>query len=511
MRGCPQCLRQDAEGGSGPAHLHMAMRGHWLVPHVTLCLEHLHPIVPLWRESQPGLRFDSAARLEQISGAILSGEFDTEGRSATDFDLWMDQRLEGAATNTWLDQFPLHAAANFCLMLGNSLLRHYTSAPSAVPAEDRWAIYQMGFEVACEGETAIHAALQGLQDIPGGPQDGARKIFPMLYDRLAYDYAEDPDYALFRDLLRTHMMQTWPLGIGDDLLGVPVTSRRLHSIRTAAQETGIDQRRLRKMLAAQELVPIEGRPDAWEVFDAEAARPVLDEARSLVTAKSFASLIGASRSQFDLLVADGILQPALTDARTNSVWDPQDGRRFLESVFAGAIALRQAQHSWIHISKSAQRLKIRPGKIIELIRAGKLTRIGNHADFDGYKALYVDHNEVTSMLSTNEPPAQSIEIFAKAAGVNQPSRMRRLIVNGHTSATMMRNPKTNAEQKYISPEDAKSFHRTFFTPRTMALAYQRSWQSLLADLRARKVSAFSPDGEDYGSVFLRSEVEAAIT
>ena len=76
---------------------------------------------------------------------------------------------------------------------------------------------------------------------------------------------------------------------------------------------------------------------------------------------------------------------------------------------------------------------------------------------------------------------------------------------------MMRNPKTNAEQKYISPEDARSFHRTFFTPRTMALAYQRSWQSLMADLRAQKVSAFSPDGEDYGSVFLRSEVEAVIS
>ena len=49
------------------------MRGHWLVPHVTLCLEHRHPIVPLWKESKPVLHFDSVRHLASLAPKIMAG------------------------------------------------------------------------------------------------------------------------------------------------------------------------------------------------------------------------------------------------------------------------------------------------------------------------------------------------------------------------------------------------------------------------------------------------------
>jgi hypothetical protein len=68
-------------------------------------------------------------------------------------------------------------------------------------------------------------------------------------------------------------------------------------------------------------------------------------------------------------------------------------------------ALRQAQHGWTHISKSAIYLMIGPERIVRAIQDKRIVQIGNHADFDGYAALYVFHLEVCSILS---PEASAI-------------------------------------------------------------------------------------------------------
>ncbi|WP_144055630.1 hypothetical protein [Octadecabacter antarcticus] len=119
---------------------------------------------------------------------------------------------------------------------------------------NRWAVYQRGFEVASQGEDAIFTALSELQKLPGKSLDYPASIFPVLYDYLAKKYRGNSDYSPFRDLMRRHMLRTWPLGIGNEIFGDPVLKRSLHSVRTAALETGVDQRRLRKMLVTAGLI-----------------------------------------------------------------------------------------------------------------------------------------------------------------------------------------------------------------------------------------------------------------
>lgn len=89
--------------------------------------------------------------------------------------------------------------------------------------------------------------------------------------------------------------------------------------------------------------------------------------------------------------------------------------------------------------------------------------------------------------------------------------MKRLINTGATPATRLRNPKTRAFQLYITVEDAAAFHRRYLTPRTLAQEFGRSWQSLTAELRAKGIQPFSPRGEDYGPLYLRADVVAALS
>jgi hypothetical protein len=376
-------------------------------------------------------------------------------------------------------------------------------------AEDsRHALYDQGFEVAKGGEEAIHRALRRLQNLVETPQDGPKKIYPALYDRLSHDYADDPDYATFRRILRGHMAESWPLGPGDELMGEPVHERRLHSVTTAAQETGVDPRRLRKLLvAAGLLAEDDDLPDSWAVFDAAEAAPILGDLTVLVPAKEFRDILGTTRSQFDLLVADGVLVPALETSETKSVWDPRTGAEFLTGLLRGAVQLRQPQHTWEHISKSAQRLKIGPGVIARAIMDGRLRRVGNLEGRTGYSAVYVDHDEVARLFGSEAPPGHSIETFAKSVGAGPPAGLRRLIIDGHTPATRAINPRTNAEQFYITPADAEAFHAKYFTPRTMANAYRRSWQSLRVELDRHGVTPFKENNREYGRIFARVAVE----
>lgn len=509
MRGCLQCLREDAKKDGA-----MKMRGHWLVPHVSMCLIHNTPLVPLWREANMQSRFDSVPKLAEREADILSGKLDGEGRGPLPFDEWLDARLAGAEfPETWLDKHPLHAACNFCRLLGTARLRLEGIPPSRMTQEDRPILYEMGFQVARHGRAAIIKTFEALQRKPGSPHEGPKAIYPVLYDRLAYDYRDHPDYAPFRALLREHMLATWPLGPGDDLLGEPVRGRRLHSVRTAAQATGVDQRRLRKALAAAHIVPDaeNGLPDAWEVFDAEEVVPILEGLTEMVTAKDMAVLINATRSQFDLLVADGVLVPDLQAADVKTVWHPDQGRRFLESILTGARQLRQAQHGWEHISRSAQRLKTGPGKIISAIRDGRITQVGNRMEREGYAAVHVYHDEVVAALRPDPIDARSIAAFAKAVGIPQPSILKRMIDDGHVGTTRLVNPITKAQQDYFTPADEAAFLAEFATPTMLARERGMSWQKIVRTLRDASVEPVGGRDGPYGNVYRRRDVEANLS
>lgn len=50
------------------------------------------------------------------------------------------------------------------------------------------------------------------------------------------------------------------------------------------------------------------------------------------------------------------------------------------------------------------------------IQSNQLLRVGNHADFDGYAAQYVNHDQVVALLGGEVQDATSIELFAKSVG-----------------------------------------------------------------------------------------------
>lgn len=463
----------------------------------------------LWKEAAPSLRYDTAAQFANISDHILADDVPFKRRNPTTFEVWFDQRLAGQPhATTWLDDHPLHAAAVFCRLLGAALLKLQDLRLSELKPGSDWACYHLGFETARHGEEAILKELRKLNQ-RAEPRLGPKAVFPVLYDRLSREHVQDPDFAVYRDVLARHLLESWPLGPGDDLLGAPVTERKLHSVRTAAGETGIDIQRLRKMLEAANMINAD-LPDNWAVFDAEKARPMMASLLSFMSAREFYEMHHIGRSQFNLLVEDGILQPSLQNAKTKYIWNPRKGRELVDRLLVGAETIQQAQHGWETIGKATQRLQLRPGEIIKAIWDGRIQLVARNVQFDGYASIHVYHDEVAQVLAKEQPSAMSLEMFAKTVGIANPVYLNRLVKHGYVSTSEMRNPRTKALQRYIATIDAFAFHEQFITLRILARTKGETWQSLARKLRDAGVSTFSVDGLDFGPVYLKTEVEAAL-
>lgn len=507
VRGCPICLRTDTLGVDRPLAEAMAIRGHWLPVSAMLCLDHHHPLVPLWKTADVHRRYDVVAQFHGLADRIMSGALDCPQREPRPYDLWLDARLEGLRSGNWLDQFSLYPASHFCELLGRAIYSVKVPKTRARKMEQAWIAFDLGYTFASKGEASVRKALTELQEEAESPSAGPKKIFGDLYDRLAFDLTSN-DYRTFRDLLRDHISTTWPLGPGDEVMGEPVRERRLHSILTAEKATGIDARRLRKLLVEGGWVTsaADSKSNAWALVDAKALEPFLAGLAQKVSALELQAELGMSRSHFELLRKDGYLAPDLDGSDHKPLWDLGAARKFVADLLSGAEPIHSPLHDWCDIPKAAQRLRIRPGKIIALILGRKLARVGRYVGKDQYASILVNLADVERHLQRPEAKGLSIELFAKTIGL-KPAAAGFLVKNGYVSATFGANPKTKVVQRVLSPSDIEAFNRRFIPLRALALAMGMSWQHLRQDLLIACITPFTPDGRDLGAVYLWSEIE----
>ncbi|WP_248410132.1 TniQ family protein [Aliiroseovarius sp. S2029] len=225
VRGCPKCLREDASRSQFETTDGMVMRGDWQFRHVSMCIQHASPLVPLWTAKRLAERYDYAAQLRRIGGSLLNGELDAPNGTITSYDKWVDSRLESGIDKTWLAAHSIDVAAQFCTLLGSELVRRGLAERCGATSIEARAV---GFDVARRGPEAITETLELMSDLATGAHDELRKAFGHLYNWLAHTAAGDPRYDPFRDLMRKVVMDVWPLPAGTRMLGVILPVRNRH-------------------------------------------------------------------------------------------------------------------------------------------------------------------------------------------------------------------------------------------------------------------------------------------
>lgn len=512
MRGCPVCLREDAAGAAGPAHGAMAMRGDWQLREVTLCLRHGHPLVPLWQATDPKDRFDIGARLREIEADILSGALDQPTRASTAYDLWLDRRLEDGSDDTWLKDHPVFAVTTLCRMLGQALLQQDAPEDDSVSGN----IHAAGFAVVVAGEVAIRAALDRIATDATGALDEPGKAFGQLYTKLNRDYLDEPGFEPFRNILRRCIIDNWPIGAGEMVLGDVVPQRRLHSLRTASLETGIGVRVLEQFLIeAGALREHDPRPDNRRLFDAQAQAGLLAEIPTLVGPIAMRNAMGATRMELEALTKAGVLQPRTRVKKVKNPWRISDGVTLVTELSDGATVVEDEDKDWETLLLACRRSGVDLAVLVRAIRDKRLT-VGQRAGEAGFHGIVVPKSEVDVLAAPSRaardevleevPGSMAAAEFGRAIGLRDGGVFQAMIEAGHVSAYQIINPRTGRTQYRMTPGDMAAFHRRFVTLTTLSAETGQHRNTLKGRLATRRITPFSPEGQDFGAVYLRGDV-----
>ncbi len=513
MRGCPVCLREDAMQSDGLTTAAMVMRGDWQMREANICLRHNHLLIKLWTCDNLRERYDIAKRLSEIGIAIHAGKYDLPDVEPTPYDIWLDGRLQDGRDKTWFSGRPLFAATTFCRLLGQAIL-HNKSAEAGVPPG---AHHAAGFEIAKQGE---HAVRETLARIARACDAEPKKAYGSLFVSLNRTYLEEEGFASYRRLLRDVILEHWPVAAGKDLLGAVVEERRLHSLDTASQETGIGPGALEHFLVEAGALPGDDpRAPRRRVFDAKAYADLLSEIPTLVGPIAMREAIGATKMELDAFEKEGLLAPRTRVAKVKNPWRISDGVDFVANLFERATPVAKNDPGWETLLLARKRTKVSLRDQVEAIHDERLT-LGKRAGVPGLHGFVVRKAQVDllrtaqpqneNFAKSGQPWMMSAAEFGRSVGLRDHGNFISLIEAGHTPAVRYMNPETRRLQYWLSAEHIASFHGRFVTLTTLSKETGHHRNTLKSLLEASRVARFAPGDQDFGPVFLREEAIKAL-
>lgn len=401
--------------------------------------------------------------------------------------------------------------------LNEAAERAKTGRPAAFFLDEIDSFYNIN-QSSNGGTEAIRTALDHLASRATGALDEAGKAFGPLYSRLNRDYLNDPGFDLFRNIMRDCILENWPIGPGETVLGQVVAERRLHSVTTAAKEAGIGTKVLEHFLVeAGAIAADDPRPQSRRLFDAKAYAELLVEIPTLVGPIAMRAAMGATRMELIALAAEGLLIPRTRVEKVKNPWRISDGVAFVAALVTGACDVTEDDAEWETLLLACRRSGTPLHELVQAIRVRRLT-VGQQVGVPGFHGIVVPKSEfdviaapfrLTRNIGIEEVSgSMAAAKFGRSVGLRDGGLFQSMIEAGHVPASHIINPRTGRLQYRMTPEDMAAFHRRFVTLTTLSAETGQHRNTLKGLLAAHRISPFAPDGQDFGAVYLRADVAA---
>lgn len=508
VRGCPKCLWEDLTAPDQPLAETMVMRGDWLFREVSICLQHNHPLVALWDVPRSTDRYDIKKQMNFIHEKLLAKSLEQDLVEPSPYDLWLDRRLECGEDSTWLAETPLAAGAIICRYLGRELLR--LRAQGVPPDADLTRVAQNeGFDILSKGPEAFRSALNQLAENADGFLDEPAKAFGKVYTYIANDRPEDTTLDAFRHILRDTILDIWPLGPGDEILGHKLKARKLHSVRSAVKQAGIKPDLMTKILIEHGAVSeTDLRPDSRKTFPAQKFGWLVDAAADLVRPRAMRSILGATQSELAALEEERVLIPFVSDPDVRLRWRRKDGTVLLKKLTASASPIKPDDMDWEGFIQARKRGGFKIAELISFVKRGDLS-VGLRGGEKAFRNIAFPRKELDVIRGARNSLVSglvSVSEFGRSVGLRA-GEIEKLVRAGHVEASTFVHPETGRDQLRMSSVGIAKFHRRFVTISTLARETGKHRNSIRTILRSGRVAPHVSRGESFGNVWLRKSVE----
>ncbi|QFY62693.1 hypothetical protein FZ934_20145 (plasmid) [Rhizobium grahamii] len=287
FRYCPACILDDLENGIGRPLARPYVRPGWTCRALIHCPQHRHPLVeaPSW-DSNDFCRFVDA-NLSLIRSKVQP----LPSLEPIEVDTYIEARIKGARTCSYLDRFEVYVVLDLCEHLGRFVHAH-RRAVTHVPAE-LWTApaREIGFHIASQGEQHLRDTFA---EIIRFKRAGTRSRlgFLSLGDWLRQNSTRE-DFAEILKLFQDVAERNLPFAPGE-ICFVPVRRRYRHTVHSAAAEYGIARDRVIKLL--NESGVLKRRLTGRSCFDISDAHRVLssDLSAAVVSRINAGKQLGAS-------------------------------------------------------------------------------------------------------------------------------------------------------------------------------------------------------------------------
>lgn len=308
---CPQCLLDD---GSPTEWRHRTI---WCFAASQTCLIHRRTLVPLPEAGHDLRELVRQSDLEEMARS-------TAAKDPSALELWLAGRVHRQSDTepAWIASQSMPQILQASLMLG-ALLVHGTEVKvTRLSHQEKHESREVGFSVLSMGEDAIMQTLDEVRTKGGkkAPHAGPLAYYGEFYVWLSRR-VEVNDPGPIRDLLREHILRTTEVGLGEVILGQTITERRFHSVISLSKVTGIDRRRVSRLLEKLGLLP-GGMTDAESgilLFDAEETERIVRAYETAIPLKEVPLYLGASQYQVEMLRKIGILKPLFPPTYRGSI------------------------------------------------------------------------------------------------------------------------------------------------------------------------------------------------
>lgn len=477
LRVCPHCvaqtLRPDDEGIVGQAT--------WHIPFMRQCPQHRIDLCSFERVGFAGSVHDFTKRCLEHRWEIMRAADVATVSAPSVLSKYIEARAMGAPVSDWIDTLECNAAAYFCELLGLLIDRGADVGISALSDGERRQVGDIGYEVASRGPECVVDALEALPRPK--VKSKAQAHLGSLYQWLSRS-ASDKQYDPLKDLVRDYILDTFPIGPGETVLGKLVEHRRVHNLTTFTRNCRSSMKRSREALvAAGFLRPPTNKNDhtVSQVFCAQASQPVLDMLNSGITRRMALKKLHIPRAQFDALLLGRILQPMPGLGEITPYYAKSDIMLLLEKLNQVKI-IDDPPSDLVNIQTACRKLVCGAAEIVDLIMRDQLEVVAQDENAAGYMAVRVSVSELKGKLV-----GVGVEGYTKAKlkqllNINDPA-VKFLIEAGYLNGTASRNPVTRKAATVVLPRNYDLFLERYIPAKHFAELMGTTPRSVIAKMR----------------------------
>lgn len=326
-----------------------------------------------------------------------------------------------------------------------------------------------GFATFSAGRDAVLDLLMDLRTRPGEPQLRPQGRYGPVHDWLKRGAGSASEFAPKKALLRDHILETWALAPGADVLGQPLETRRFHSALSAAHEYGLRPQQVINLLNDAGAIGALDLPEAERLYSVDVMEGVVGAVSGAISMSSAERRLGVTRTQMQTLIAAGYLTHSIGGDYARPRFSMADIDRFLERHLCFPVKKDlPAPFQWYDIATTARKYGVSVATVYGAVLSGKLPNTTRATDFTLFSEIRIDPLEAEQVFSTeNRVDWKAIGKVSKEIGISA-SFLRELSERGYLELRDTDDERTHQRKTLVNCDTLDAFVETYVSRRLLA-------------------------------------------